>query len=1135
MFPIKYLLGPVMLKVDNIPVSTRSHLTQWAEQALGIPGVQIQVRCQGNNLHILCESTHTPDKTIAVSQFLRAIDKTNLDFLWADNQPTIYQIFLYGRKIGKNTPDWTVGIDLNEIDRHLEALKSGNILGEINPKRWANLAKETESPVAKPASQQASNKSAMAVLADDRLLTTADRERWEAYSQEAKTGDAEAIARYLSAILSNLGVAITVKTELKTNSSLERKLEKEQINRLWVFCSSAYSPDPLLLSEPIAERLRNLKLQGFEDALILFQVQGETSPDWILRVDLTPIDEMLEKWARWGDGQSLARLINNSLASIGVEVRAVMKEATLHLFCTLIKAVVINSGEAQAPEQQTVMGIIYPLLNKIAPQGLQAATIYGLNRTQFNPESTINPDKEVPAWIDWVNLPAQKDPLKAASTRELAKSGDIEALTFLLDRLLNPNLDRKLAIGGIRIQILPKEEILHLMVSAPVCPMQSQVAPQITNLLKSLAIKSIAGIRIYGRRSGEKQPLWRYGLDFRSAASAKVTETIPEFTSDRADVAEDLQLQNGQIILHPPIITQRGKNQTKKEQTPLILQALAQLLIASQLFVPNNTLSANQTRSTALRRGKYKSKNAAIALIWGALGLLLALQTDWLVGEMLTGNKSEKNTTVATNTKITIANNNAQVTENQVKEQVALPQISLQKGKENEEGIFNSSTFTQTGISTNIDVNKPRNQIIATPPTKDKNQGETPAQTATQKIEMPLLASPIQPSAVQLAMIAATRSPFPSFRSRQLDEKLALYQQRVARKGPPDVMVIGSSRTLRGIDPVALEKALAMSGYQNIEVFNFGINGATAQVVDLIIRQILPPDHLPKLIIWADGARAFNSGRVDITYNAIAASEGYKKIAQTGIFQEKAAQNNSEAENITASTTPNRISANFAPVTGNYDNLNQIVNEKIGKFSATYSQRDKLKNYLVENILKNSNLKDLNSFYPNQNGQTQAKGEKANEEDTNSSNTIDINGFLPLSIRFQATTYYQKHPRVSGDYDRDYQNFQMEGKQINALSSLIEYTQQKQIPVVFVNLPLTQDYLDPIRKAYEQQFQQQMLRLAPEKGFIFTDLSQSWPNQHDFFSDPSHLNRYGAYAVSQRLAKESTISWPKSKGIQNSN
>ncbi|NJN86014.1 MAG: hypothetical protein HC881_06480 [Leptolyngbyaceae cyanobacterium SL_7_1] len=92
-------------------------------------------------------------------------------------------------------------------------------------------------------------------------------------------------------------------------------------------------------------------------------------------------------------------------------------------------------------------------------------------------------------------------------------------------------------------------------------------------------------------------------------------------------------------------------------------------------------------------------------------------------------------------------------------------------------------------------------------------------------------------------------------------------------------MVVGSSRALRGVDPAALEASLAELGYTDVDVFNFGINGATAQVVDLIVRRLLTPEQLPRLIVWADGARAFNSGTADITYNGIAASQGYGDLA----------------------------------------------------------------------------------------------------------------------------------------------------------------------------------------------------------------------------------------------------------------
>ena len=55
---------------------------------------------------------------------------------------------------------------------------------------------------------------------------------------------------------------------------------------------------------------------------------------------------------------------------------------------------------------------------------------------------------------------------------------------------------------------------------------------------------------------------------------------------------------------------------------------------------------------------------------------------------------------------------------------------------------------------------------------------------------------------------------------------------------PPDVLVIGSSRALRGVEfQPALRQALDASGYDGLSIFNFGVNGATAQVVDLIVRR----------------------------------------------------------------------------------------------------------------------------------------------------------------------------------------------------------------------------------------------------------------------------------------------------------
>lgn len=121
-----------------------------------------------------------------------------------------------------------------------------------------------------------------------------------------------------------------------------------------------------------------------------------------------------------------------------------------------------------------------------------------------------------------------------------------------------------------------------------------------------------------------------------------------------------------------------------------------------------------------------------------------------------------------------------------------------------------------------------------------------------------------------------------SFSSDLLDEQLELYLSYVAAVGPPDVLIVGSSRALQGVDPKQLKQSLAQTGHSGLKVFNFSVNGATAQVVDFQLRRLLKPEHLPQMIVWADGVRAFNSGRDDRTFDSIVDSEGSKLLA-TGV------------------------------------------------------------------------------------------------------------------------------------------------------------------------------------------------------------------------------------------------------------
>lgn len=328
-----------------------------------------------------------------------------------------------------------------------------------------------------------------------------------------------------------------------------------------------------------------------------------------------------------------------------------------------------------------------------------------------------------------------------------------------------------------------------------------------------------------------------------------------------------------------------------------------------------------------------------------------------------------------------------------------------------------------------------------------------------------------------------------SFSSDLLNEQLELYLSYVATVGPPDVLIVGSSRALQGVDPKALKQSLAQKGRSGLTIFNFAVNGATAQVVDFQLRRLLKPQQLPQMIVWADGVRAFNSGRVDRTFNSIIASEG-NQLLVAGIRPKLPEDEPNVIPQCYQFPQPCRSGsfqkASILPVATIDDRTIDIL---------------PIANTAVMGINPVSDLAD----------------------------SIDSNGFMPLSARYNPNTYYNDRPYVSGRFDRDYENFNLGGKQAQALNSVIALTKSRKIPLVFVSLPLTDDYLDDTRIWAQEQFRQRMQQLSRQKGFAFRDLSQQWPSRHEYFFDPSHLNRFGAIAVSRLIAADTSITWPSPK------
>lgn len=1010
------------VKSDQPSILDPTALLPWLEDVVNNVDCILNLKLRGNILHIYAQSTAGLDREYVLLRLVRSLLDPDRKAEIIKEFPQIYQLYFYSGRAQEQKPDWSTPIYLNRLERHLEQLVETSADLEEVKRSTAHLT------------------SGIGYLDDATSAIVLSN------ASLARKGDPDAIARYLSQTLSALDVGVDVvvnaipgkakRAHGVITAATTVDPAQELINRLWILCRAAYSPDPAMIAEPTAQRLRDLKLSQFQDAVISVQVLGEDNPDWRLRVDLTPDEEILKEWSRWGDTESIARLLNQALAPLDVSILSEVKDSTLHLVCQpLATGQTVASSESALGEdaiagvtESAIIDAVAPILEQLAPQGLNRCMVYGPSLDGINP-----------VWLKCLELPASEHTDLATPTAELARQGDLPAIAYCLTKQLNPDLDEQLSTGGIRVQLLMRDQRLHIMTDGPVCPPRRQVVPQLKQYLRQYPIKGLVGVRIYGRRAGQKRPDWNYGYD-RQPKKRLVPEAAPEFAASDAYLGDLIQSDNA--------VSTDAWNQNWPHQ---IIEQVRMLLIKTQLFTSSTTSPEEPLVGSRLpgRRG--------IAVAWAALGVLLAFQADWIAGQLF----------------------RAQSLAIRAQQQATPSQPSAQESQ--------PSTFEEELAKLNWGQKQGDESITL--------DDELPGFASSAINDNDLIGSPLQTTVSMTEVLAD--SPFPSFKSQQLNEKLALYDWYVSEKGAPDVLVFGSSRALRGVDPAALNQALGALGHEDVSIFNFGVNGATAQIADLVVRQLISNYPLPKLIIWADGARAFNSSRVDVTFNAIATSEGYQQLITGELFPESA---NTGGPIMNPAQQINRF----------YARTDQQLSDALGEVSSAYGERARLQAF-------------------NQAGLPGAKNpsQAVNPTETD---LIDADGFLPLAIQFNPATYYLAHPRVAGAYDGDYKAFQMDGPQVDALKRMLAYTQAEDVAVAFVNTPLTNEYLDPARMEVESRFQRYMLQLAAqETSLLYRDLGQLWPKRYDYFSDPSHLNRFGAYQLSNRLAQDPMIPWTNLK------
>lgn len=90
---------------------------------------------------------------------------------------------------------------------------------------------------------------------------------------------------------------------------------------------------------------------------------------------------------------------------------------------------------------------------------------------------------------------------------DLAKQGDIDAISTLINRNLNPK--------GITAKVSKSSNCLRIMLDAQTVPIQSNLVNYIQNGVGKLEISQIDELKIFGRQTGDDVPAWSQSVNLR--------------------------------------------------------------------------------------------------------------------------------------------------------------------------------------------------------------------------------------------------------------------------------------------------------------------------------------------------------------------------------------------------------------------------------------------------------------------------------------------------------------------------------------------------------------------------------------------------------------------------------------------
>ena len=316
--------------------------------------------------------------------------------------------------------------------------------------------------------------------------------------QLAKQGDPNAIADLISQFLPE---------GIKARVSLKQDCLK-------VMLESAEAPDQTTSIECVRKVIENSSAESIRQVKVYGRELGEDFPSWQEEFAISPQSvPSVAELAKQGDVQAISTLVTQWVNDSRVMAKVSLKNSCLQI---MLEA-------AEFPDQVTLVSCIHENLQGLKIDGCTQLKISGREpgdefpdwQQKFDlPQPTETLTVAIPAEIEpflsvaFVEASANEVPQPQPSRLELARTGDLQAITEVMNYLLR---DKKLTVA-----VTLKNTCLMIMVQADQLPDQQQAVSYVRKVLSELKLNVAKQVKLYGRRKGSTFVAWTQELNLEA-------------------------------------------------------------------------------------------------------------------------------------------------------------------------------------------------------------------------------------------------------------------------------------------------------------------------------------------------------------------------------------------------------------------------------------------------------------------------------------------------------------------------------------------------------------------------------------------------------------------------------------------